>query len=359
MTVANTHGINALPFRCYNKVYNEWFRPEYIIDPVDENIGDGPDDYADYVLLRRAKRLDYFTGALPWPQRGPAVDMPLLGSAPVYGDGKALGLTDGTYNIGLSAQRYTGGNQGLASGFKSDSSTSAPGLGIKFGYGTNVGTALGSNYANNPNGTFTTVGVVTSGSSGLYADLYGLPVGITNTHGINALPFRCYNKVYNEWFRPEYIIDPVDENIGDGPDDYADYVLLRRAKRLDYFTGALPWPQRGPAVDLPLVGNAPVSGTMSFTPTLPNTFKSFSANSTPGQLRMNSQALTVSQDENVTKYGMYMTGTTTGLFADLSNVSSFTINTMRQAFQLQKFYERLARGGSRYTEIIRSCFGVS
>ena len=94
--------------------------------------------------------------------------------------------------------------------------------------------------------------------TGDIADMFGLPVGVVNTHGINALPFRCYNKVYNEWFRPEYIIDPVDENIGDGPDDYADYVLLRRAKRLDYFTGALPWPQRGPAVDLPLVGNAPV-----------------------------------------------------------------------------------------------------
>ena len=84
--------------------------------------------------------------------------------------------------------------------------------------------------------------------TGDIADMFGLPVSVTNTHGINALPFRCYNKVYNEWFRPEYIIDPVDENIGDGPDDYADYVLLRRAKRLDYFTGALPRPQRGPAL---------------------------------------------------------------------------------------------------------------
>ena len=97
--------------------------------------------------------------------------------------------------------------------------------------------------------------------------MFGLPVGITNTHGINALPFRCYNKVYNEWFRLEYIIDPVDENIGDGPDDYADYVLLRRAKRLDYFTGALPWPQRGPAVDKPPLKtfkNRKVADTFNF-----------------------------------------------------------------------------------------------
>lgn len=197
--------------------------------------------------------------------------------------------------------------------------------------------------------------------TGDIADMFGLPVGVTNTHGINALPFRCYNKVYNEWFRPEYIIDPVDENIGDGPDDYADYVLLRRAKRLDYFTGALPWPQRGPAVDMPLVGNAPVYGDGSAYQVQLN----LTGTPHPGVVVSgHAQNLGLSGATGTpgnpigfaTKAALG--ATSSGLYADLSDVSAFTINSMRQAFQLQKFYERLARGGSRYTEIIRSFFGV-
>ena len=204
--------------------------------------------------------------------------------------------------------------------------------------------------------------------TGDIADMFGLPVGVTNTHGINALPFRCYNKVYNEWFRPEYIIDPVDENIGDGPDDYADYVLLRRAKRLDYFTGALPWPQRGPAVDMPLLGSAPVYGNGSLG--LTNGVQNFGigASSTGEYPTIEGRTsyfgkptgTAAGSGTNITmqkSIGVVTTGFS-GLFADLSDISAFTINSMRQAFQLQKFYERLARSGSRYTEIIRS-FSVS
>ena len=211
--------------------------------------------------------------------------------------------------------------------------------------------------------------------TGDIADMFGLPVGVSNTHGINALPFRCCNKVYNEWFRPEYIIDPVDENIGDGPDDYADYVLLRRAKRLDYFTGALPWPQRGPAVDLPLVGNAPVfgNGPLAFTNgTVLGSIRGngFSGVGDIGDFNYQSLASTttgaVGTSFAYTNSGTSTTGTrlgvastgSSGLYADLSEVSAFTINSMRQSFQIQRLLERDARGGTRYTEIIRAHFGV-
>ena len=186
--------------------------------------------------------------------------------------------------------------------------------------------------------------------SGDIADMFGLPVGVANTHGISALPFRCYNKIYNDWFRPEYIINPVDDNMGDGPDAYSDYVLLRRAKRLDYFTGALPWPQRGPAVDLPLSGNAPVysyakdsnpavaalTSLQGFTPTGGNYVGRGSNDylifdQTNKRIASSNDGATV--NSNPMKFALY---------ADLSDVNSFIINTMRQAFQLQKFYERLA-----------------
>ena len=99
--------------------------------------------------------------------------------------------------------------------------------------------------------------------NGSIFDYMGLPTGVAldpaNTT-INALPFRAYNLIYNEWFRDENLIDSVTVPTGDGPDDVGTYKLLKRAKRHDYFTSALPWPQKGPSVDVGLTGNAPVVG---------------------------------------------------------------------------------------------------
>jgi len=86
--------------RAYNLIYNEWFRDENLQNSVVVDKGDGPDTVANYTLLRRGKRKDYFTSALPWPQKGNAVTLPLGTSAPVYGTGKALGLSDGSNNFG-------------------------------------------------------------------------------------------------------------------------------------------------------------------------------------------------------------------------------------------------------------------
>ena len=91
----------------------------------------------------------------------------------------------------------------------------------------------------------------------------GLPTGValdpTNTP-INSLPFRAYNLIYNEWFRDENLVDSIPVLTNDGPDPISNYMLRKRAKRHDYFTSALPWPQKGPTVDVSLTGNAPVFG---------------------------------------------------------------------------------------------------
>ena len=100
---------------------------------------------------------------------------------------------------------------------------------------------------------------VTGYANGSIFDYMGLP---TKVPGLShsALPLRAYNLIYNEWFRDQNLQNSVANNVGDGPDAVSDYSLLRRGKRHDYFTSALPWPQKGPSVALPLAGNAPVTG---------------------------------------------------------------------------------------------------
>ena len=183
-------------------------------------------------------------------------------------------------------------------------------------------------------------------------DYMGLPTAgqITGSNTVthNALYLRAYNLIWNEWFRDENLQNSVVVDKGDSASNPADYVLLRRGKRKDYFTSALPWPQKGAAVTLPLGTKAPVAfdgvaGNVAgvISTTQGNAVKGFVTGTPSGnQLEMGTNTLTY------------------GLYADLSQATAATINQIRQSFQIQRLLERDARGGTRYTEILRAHFGV-
>nr|QJB19067.1 MAG: major capsid protein [Microvirus sp.] len=199
-------------------------------------------------------------------------------------------------------------------------------------------------------------------SVGTLQDYMGLPTGVAGfSHG--AFWTRAYNLIWNDWFRDQNLQNSVVVDKDDGPDTPSDYVLLRRGKRHDYFTSCLPWPQKGPAVDIPFTGNAPL------TPTSANVSFSGPANTVTGGITTtnviwsSSTGLSASTPPgaNASQVGFNMPSATvnlSGVTANLSAVAAATINSLRQAFQIQKLYERDARGGTRYTEIVRSHFGV-
>lgn len=180
-------------------------------------------------------------------------------------------------------------------------------------------------------------------------DYMGLPIASQATGlSVSALWHRAYNLIWNEWFRDQNLQDSVTVNKGDGPDNLSDnhYSLLRRGKRHDYFTSALPWPQKGPGVELPIGTSAPIVSN--------GTFQLTDGTST-GTIKQNAGGLFI--DPAIT----YNTSATysSGLQADLSGATASTINSLRQAFQLQRLAEKDARGGTRYTEIVRSHFNVT
>lgn len=200
------------------------------------------------------------------------------------------------------------------------------------------------------------------------ADRLGLPtvgqVGGGNTVSVSALPFRCVNLIYNEWFRDENLMAAKTINNGDGPDPSTDYVMLARGKRHDYFTSCLPFLQKGTAVPLPLTGNATVktNATELFTGANPGMQMRYAAG---GVLAGNVQIKTIGGAGGGLQEGTVADVTAQGtqlyptnLYADLSTVTATTINALRLSFQIQKLLERDARGGTRYTELLRAHFGV-
>jgi hypothetical protein len=204
---------------------------------------------------------------------------------------------------------------------------------------------------------------------GSIMDYMGIPTkvsrGTDSAFTINALPFRAYAMIWQEWFRDQNVDNPAINSTTDATIDYKDdetkgmdaekpdleYILqnaytggrpLPVNKYHDYFTSALPSPQKGPNVQLPLEGNAAIFGYSDYKRT------KMSNPSAVGGLQNQNIPLGVvgTSPKNEPVY----------LGARMDNVTSATVNQLRQAFQVQKYYEQLARGGSRYREMIYSLF---
>lgn len=203
-------------------------------------------------------------------------------------------------------------------------------------------------------------------------DKFGLPTGVSGVKPM-ALPFRAYNLIWNEWFRDQNLQNSLPVPRGNGPDALATYSLKKRAKPHDYFTSSLPWPQKGSAVTIPMSGTAPVAASGQTINTMIGTMKRYVLATdtlrTSGALT-GTTAITfpVNWSDNPPGTGnqagdnirptipagqlVSVTGT-----ADLSSVGT-TVNIFRQAMLMQSLLELDARGGTRYTEILRAHWNV-
>ena len=194
-------------------------------------------------------------------------------------------------------------------------------------------------------------------------NIYGVGGSTNNKLNANVLPLRGLCLIWNEWFRDENLQDSIKIQKGDTSGYTTDTSslpnglfsaagsCLPRGKRHDYFTSALPWPQKGDAVDIPLGTKAPVIGVSPFQ----------LSNKTDGSNyhNLSTNAAISGSVSNVSWNGAFDSSNPIlyyhdGLEVDLTNATAATINTLRQAFQVQRLLERDARGGTRYTELLRS-----
>lgn len=222
-------------------------------------------------------------------------------------------------------------------------------------------------------------------SIGTLADYFGVPTGVAGL-SVNALPFRAYALIMNEWFRDENLTDPLNIPTGDATvvgvntgsyiTDVAKGGLpFKAAKYHDYFTSALPAPQKGPDVTIPVAaaGNSPVYSLGAQVPDNPAqvamVMDKYSSNTPFFRLAQFSGGMSgvsfssfpdAAKPLPVADGGGSYAGAPLNLWAvSDGNAAAATINQLRMAFQIQKLYERDARGGTRYIEVLKSHFGVT
>ena len=215
------------------------------------------------------------------------------------------------------------------------------------------------------NYTVPAVGCPTSGYEvGSIFDYFGIPTGVHFAeHDVQALPLRAYNLVWDEWYRDENVQERVfDYTISDDNDLATKYKLLPRGKRKDYFTSALPWPQKGAAVsvDAQIMGTGKPLGLQAFGSGFPgNDYVLGSKYSSGSYSYLTVGTVPESGDFNATTsqvsrpFGVTPDADKSGMTASIG------INALRQAIALQHLLELDARGGTRYTELLRAHFGVT
>lgn len=212
---------------------------------------------------------------------------------------------------------------------------------------------------------------------GTLADYLGLPTKIEGI-SVSALPGRAYGLIYNEWFRNQNVTQPTlvevtdatttGKNDGSGTNDSAITLAkpLKAAKVFDYYTGALPEPQKGEPIMIPLGGDAPIGAKRENGDEWTNLALSNDRDLKIGGPTDASFSRIVGLDTVAEIYYNVFEGSANKpddkknayLYADLSKVTAATINQLRQAFQIQKLLEKDARGGTRYREVLREHFGV-
>lgn len=218
-----------------------------------------------------------------------------------------------------------------------------------------------------------TVDIYQAGNIFELADHFGIPVHSMASETdmyVNALPFRMYNKIYNEWFRDENLQNSLTVPVDDGIDPYATYVVMHKSKKHDYFTSCLPYAQKpSTTVEIALAGTAPVIGdgtsigfwngttvfggynaaTDKMNMSAGHVNKTLPYNGSPGTLPTLNDA-----------YGITTVASKSGMIADLASASTgIDINEFRLAVATQQLLEIDARGGTRFVEMIKAHYGIT